>query len=162
MPTTTAPAWTAAIPCRRRSISAGQLSNSTQPATLTAAAGTSQCIPGETGHNIWYQWISGPSSSGAYYFWAVAKNSGGIGWRPMCRRPPSRSPEKQGRKVPHGEAGESTEGHGETMSLGRPLAGPEERNALRAKRHYLPPWPSADSPTSPCGTFLFPASRTPQ
>ena len=54
------------------------LSNTVAPATgLTAASGTSQSIPGMTGHNIWYHWISAPASAGAYYFWAIAKDSGG-------------------------------------------------------------------------------------
>jgi hypothetical protein len=54
------------------------LSNTVAPTSgLTAAAGTSQSIPGMTGHNLWYQWISAPSSSGAYYFWAIAKDAGG-------------------------------------------------------------------------------------
>jgi cellulose 1,4-beta-cellobiosidase len=54
------------------------LSNTVAPTSgLTAAAGTSQSIPGMTGHNLWYQWISAPSSSGAYYFWAIAKDPGG-------------------------------------------------------------------------------------
>jgi hypothetical protein len=54
------------------------LSNSVAPTSgLTAASGTSQSIPGMSGHNVWYQWISAPASSGAYYFWAIAKNSGG-------------------------------------------------------------------------------------
>jgi hypothetical protein len=30
-----------------------------------------------TGHNLWYQWISAPASAGAYYFWAIGKDSGG-------------------------------------------------------------------------------------
>jgi len=30
-----------------------------------------------SGHNLWYQWISAPAAAGAYYFWAIAKNSGG-------------------------------------------------------------------------------------
>jgi hypothetical protein len=54
------------------------LSNTVAPTSgLTAAAGTSQSIPGMTGHNLWYQWISAPSSSGAYYFWAIAKDACG-------------------------------------------------------------------------------------
>ena len=54
------------------------LSNTVAPTSgLIAAAGTSQSIPGMTGHNLWYQWISAPSSSGAYYFWAIAKDAGG-------------------------------------------------------------------------------------
>ena len=54
------------------------LSNTVAPTSgLTAAAGTSQSIPGMTGHNLWYQWISAPSSAGAYYFWAIAKDAGG-------------------------------------------------------------------------------------
>jgi len=52
-------------------------SNTTPPSSLTAAAGASQSIPGEVGQNIWYQWINGPSTAGAYYFWAIAYNSGG-------------------------------------------------------------------------------------
>jgi hypothetical protein len=52
-------------------------SNTTAPATLTAAAGTSQSIPGETSRNIWYQWIGGPSTAGSYYFWAIAYNASG-------------------------------------------------------------------------------------
>ena len=54
------------------------LSNTLVPTTgLTAASGTSQSIPGMTGHNLWYQWISAPASAGAYYFWAIGKDSGG-------------------------------------------------------------------------------------
>jgi hypothetical protein len=29
------------------------------------------------GHNLWYQWTSSPTSAGAYYFWAIAKDSSG-------------------------------------------------------------------------------------
>src|SRR5271165_1395707 len=54
------------------------VSNSVMPTSgLTAAAGTSQSISGMSGHNLWYQWISAPAAAGAYYFWAIAKNSGG-------------------------------------------------------------------------------------
>jgi hypothetical protein len=54
------------------------LSISVMPTSgLTAAAGTSQSISGMSGHNLWYQWISAPASAGSYYFWAIAKNSGG-------------------------------------------------------------------------------------
>jgi len=52
-------------------------SNTTAPSSLTAAAGTSQSIPGETGRNIWYQWIGGPSTAGSYYFWAIAYDASG-------------------------------------------------------------------------------------
>jgi hypothetical protein len=53
------------------------LSNAVAPTTgLSAAAGASQSIPGMTGHNLWYQWISAPASAGAYYFWAIGKDSG--------------------------------------------------------------------------------------
>jgi hypothetical protein len=54
------------------------LSNSVAPTSgLAAAAGTAQGIPGTTGHNVWYQWINVPASTGAYYFWAIAKDAGG-------------------------------------------------------------------------------------
>ncbi len=54
------------------------LSSTVAPTTsLAAAAGTSQAIPGMTGHNVWYQWVSAPASAGAYYFWAIARDSGG-------------------------------------------------------------------------------------
>ncbi|HME19865.1 MAG TPA: fibronectin type III domain-containing protein [Acetobacteraceae bacterium] len=54
------------------------VSNSVMPTSgLTAAVGTSQSISGMSGHNLWYQWISAPAAAGAYYFWAIAKNSGG-------------------------------------------------------------------------------------
>lgn len=54
------------------------LSNTVAPTTgLTAASGTSQSIPGMTGHNLWYQWVSASASAGAYYFWAIGKDSGG-------------------------------------------------------------------------------------
>jgi hypothetical protein len=61
------------------SVSLGwSLSNAVAPTTgLTAASGTSQSIPGMTGHNLWYQWIGAPASAGAYYFWAIGKDSGG-------------------------------------------------------------------------------------
>ena len=52
-------------------------SNTTAPSSLTVAAGTSESIPGETGRNIWYQWTTGPSIAGSYYFWAIAYNASG-------------------------------------------------------------------------------------
>jgi len=52
-------------------------SNTTASSSLTAAAGTSQSIPGEAGRNIWYQWISGPTVAGPYYFWAIAYDASG-------------------------------------------------------------------------------------
>jgi Fibronectin type III domain len=54
------------------------LSNTIAPTGgLTPASGTSQSIPGMTGHNLWYLWTSSPASAGAYYFWAIGKDSGG-------------------------------------------------------------------------------------
>jgi hypothetical protein len=53
-------------------------SNSTVPSSgLTAAAGTAQGLPGMSGHNLWYQWISAPATAAAYFFWAIAKDSSG-------------------------------------------------------------------------------------
>jgi hypothetical protein len=54
------------------------LNNTVAPTSgLTPASGTSQSIPGMIGHNLWYQWTSSPTSAGAYYFWAIAKDSSG-------------------------------------------------------------------------------------
>ena len=47
---------------RLRSRSAGRSATpSLRQAASLAASGTSQSIPGMTGHNLWYQWISSPS-----------------------------------------------------------------------------------------------------
>jgi hypothetical protein len=53
-------------------------SNSIAPTSgLTAAAGTLQSIPGWSGHNLWYQWITAPASAGLYYFWGIAEDGSG-------------------------------------------------------------------------------------
>ncbi len=53
-------------------------SNSVEPTTgLVAATGSSTGIPGGGGRNLWYQWLTIPSSAGTYYLWSIAKNGGG-------------------------------------------------------------------------------------
>jgi hypothetical protein len=53
-------------------------SNSVQPSTgLVSAAGYTTGIPGSSGRNLWYQWLTIPSTPGTYYLWSLALNGGG-------------------------------------------------------------------------------------